>query len=454
MPDSTELKLSPRFPKLGFPKPGFPKPRTMGSFIMLVTALAFGAGWLRDELALTLLGTVFLVILVYCYLGVFFLGIIYRNRARVLSMTIVPDTVNVGGEAEVFIKNEGVDISGTGAKGTGAKRGAAALPAILVRSELCLKTRDGRVIRHYVDPASESSSGFPVSERGAYYSGSGAYDRLVIFDAPGFFRLAFPLAPNTGPRLFAVPHPAEEPVPLWLRSGGSEQRSEPHYRKSDELTDHRPYVPGDDPRRINWKLYGHAPLGELFVREGEPEPPPHSRLLILIDTEADSSLYTLAEARLAVDILCENALVSALEFSSHGMDIHIGYSGGEIIGSKEESAPLNPAELALAMAMPAAILWPGKKADSSGAVPGAPNDGAVLIFALPRVNFDASVPRMSGLDNFLKTRGASQGADIVFIYDITGLGARRAVELEDAAVACVNFYNRRPGVHAEKVKHG
>ncbi|MCL2319136.1 MAG: DUF58 domain-containing protein [Treponema sp.] len=434
----------------------FPVPRTLGSFAILITILAFIAGWARNELALTLLGTVFLATLGYCYLGVLFLGLLHRRKAMALSMVIAAETVNAGKDGELVIKTG----SGEGPKANWFWR----LPAILVRCELCLSTRDGRVIRHYADPGFENYSRFTVKERGAYYSElqSGSGDRFTVFDAPGFFRFSLPLPGSENARLLALPRPSDDPLSIALSSGGVEQRTEPHYRKSDELTDHRPYIPGDDPRRINWKLYSHAPLGDLFVREGEPEPPPRSRLLILIDTEAESALYSADEARRAVDLLCENALAVALDFSSLGMDILIGYTGGSISGGKEESAPLDAGELAAALAFPAAIYrsagtaelprtdLPGANLDLRRAdlrranldLPPAPGDRAVLILALPRTSADTSA-----LDRFLKKREPKQETDIVFLYNPLD---SRAAELEDSARVCVNLYNGKAGIHAVK----
>jgi len=417
-----------------------PRPRILGWLVILVTILAFIAGRLRNELALTLLGTVFLIILAYCFLAVFLLSLLYRRKAETLSLVIVSETVSTGKQGELLIKTEGADL----AKKDRFRR----LPAILIRCELCLRTRDGRVIRHYADPGFENSSVFSVEERGAYYS-SPESDSFVIFDAPGFFRLSLPLPRNENVRLLALPHPAEEALRFSLNSGGAEQRNEPHYRKSDELTDHRPYVPGDDPRRINWKLYSHAPLGDLFVREGESEPPPHSRLLFLIDTEADLSLYSPDEARRAVDLLCENALSAALEFSAQGMDIHIGYTGGRIAagnhggaktgGAGEESGPLSAAELAAALAWPAAVCG-----DTTDDLPEAPQDRGVLILALPRISI---APLSSSIERFLKKREGRLGTDIVFVYDAA---SGKAAELEDAARICVNLYSGRSGIHAAK----
>jgi len=155
-----------------------PIPRTLGYFVILVTILAFIAGKLRNELVLILLGTIFLVILAYCFLGILLMGLLYRKKAKSLSMAIVPDTVGAGKEAELLIKSSSGDPPG--------KNYFLRLPAILVRCEFRIETKDGRVIRHNADPGIENESVFPVKDRGAYF---GKSERLVIFDAPGFFRL-------------------------------------------------------------------------------------------------------------------------------------------------------------------------------------------------------------------------------------------------------------------------
>ena len=289
-------------------------------------------GGLRNELALLLLGTLFLAVLVYCYLGIFVLGLLNRRKALALSMVIGMDAdymaaVDTGGNAELSIK--------TGSGFNSGKNRFFRLPAILIRCVLTIETRDGRVIRHYADPGAAQYSSFPVRERGAYYSGLSSDDGFLIFDATGFFSLSLPMARREKLRLLALPLPAGERLALSINSGGTERRNEVRYRKKDEFTDQRPYVPGDDPRRINWKLYGHAPLGELFVREGDPLPASHARLLMLIDGEADNTLFGAEEARRAVDLLCENALSAGLEFLRQGIDITIGYTGSGPTGDKE-----------------------------------------------------------------------------------------------------------------------
>jgi len=48
-----------------------------------------------------------------------------------------------------------------------------------------------------------------------------------------------------------------------------------------ELYESRPYFPGDDPRKIHWKLYAHTQT--LSIKLGAFEPPPVKRLTIYIE---------------------------------------------------------------------------------------------------------------------------------------------------------------------------
>jgi hypothetical protein len=390
-----------------------PKPSTLGFFVMLITVLAFIAGQARKELALSLLGTIFLTVLVYTFLIVLILSLVHKKKALTFSADVITKLVTVGGKAEAHVT------------GDAAKHRFFRFPGCLIRYEFAFATKDQRQIHHIFDPNIKTrQTFFQVKERGAYF---GDFDIFSISDALGLFRLAFHLPRDRSPRLLAAPRTAEELISLPIRSGGTEQRIEPHYRKTEDLTDHRPYVPGDDPRRINWKLYGHGPSGELFVREGESEPPPHARLILLVDTQVDPGLFTVEEGRRGVDNLCENALAAALEFASRGIDILVGCTGGAISG---ENMPA-------ALAMPAAL-----PLSSTENLPEVPRDRGVLILALPR---SSSEP--SALDRFLKARDSKQGLDLFFLHDIDN---SRAAEWEEAAKICANLYGRKQFAGAVK----
>jgi uncharacterized protein (DUF58 family) len=390
------------------------RPRTMGLFVLLIIILAFAAGFIRGGRVLTLTGSVFLAAWVYSLLSVLILGLLPGKPK--LSARINPRRIAAGEEVEAALSpREG-------------RKKFFRLPGLLVRYQINLETRDGRELLYLFDPDLEREpKAFRVEKRGAWYS---EYDELLFFDALGFFCLSRRVFQEGEPRILAGPRQAEDPVSLRIRSGGTEQRSNVHYQRTDNLIDHRPYIPGDDPRRINWKLYSHGE--SLFVREGEPEPPPHSRLLILVDTQADPLLFSLPAARRAVDLLCENALAATLEYAEAGMDILVGYTGGKIRGGPA-------ADLAEALAWPAAL-----PLSAPGDYPTPGEDRGFLILALPRFSGENSA-----LDRFLKNRDPKQQIDLAFLYgddDSRGSGGRAA--LAAAAETNVGIYGQKPGVHA------
>jgi uncharacterized protein (DUF58 family) len=368
---------------------------------------------LRKELALTLMGGVLLAVLAYSVIAALILRAIHSKRARLLSSRILNRTIPAGKNGEILLNR---DKAGYGR--------FFRLPGILIRYEIRLTTRDSREVRRLFDPDSKQfPASFPVPERGAYY---GRLDRFFIGDILGLLHFYIPLpsdlwSTDKSPCILALPPAATESIPVYVRSGGESRRQNVHYHRTENLIDHRPYVPGDDPRRINWKLYGHAPANELFVREGEPEPPPHSRLLILVDTLADPALYSPASGRRGVDLLCENALAIALDYQGRGMELSIGYTGG---GSIVEGTN---AELAEALAYPAA--YPANNIAAPAALPPSPTDRGVLILALPRTITD------SALDRFLKNRGHPEApVDLAFLYG--------DAELAETAETCVRLYRQ------------
>jgi uncharacterized protein (DUF58 family) len=380
----------------------------MGFFILLMAVLSFSAGRLRNELALILMGAVFFSVLAYSMAALSVLSVLHRKSS--LYLKISPNRINAGERGEFLLSRKGGKVF------------FFRLPGILIRYEINLTTRDDRQVRHVFDPHTPAGS-FSVQNRGAY---RGAHDHLMIFDALGLLRVSIPVPQEGGVRLLALPAPAAEFLSPAILSGGSGRRSEPRFLRTDTLIDHRPYMPGDDPRRINWKLYGH--LGDLFVREGEPEPPPHTQLDILVDTQIDPQLYTPETGRRGVDLLCETALAIILEYAGRGMDMAVGYTGGE--GLREGS----PGELAAVLAYPAAL-----PASENGELPLEPGDRGILILALPRVS-----GRPAALDRFLTRRRTNQAIDLIFLYEGDGL--------DDPAELCVRLYLQRGGVHARRIR--
>lgn len=114
--------------------------------------------------------------------------------------------------------------------------------------------------------------------RGRYF-----YKRqyLNIRDFAGFFAAAY-----TQPPCLSVPYIVVQPVipPQKAVFPGLRSRAVndlPSQERTHELYESRPYFPGDDPRKIHWKLYAHT--NTLSIKLGAFEPPPVKRLTIYIE---------------------------------------------------------------------------------------------------------------------------------------------------------------------------
>jgi hypothetical protein len=336
-------------------------------------------------------------------LSVFLLGLIYRKKAAALSARIIPEKLNVN-------KNGTVRLS--------QKIYFFQMPAILIRYKLTLSTKDNGLIKESIrflnksnifnrkiecvfggDFFKEMAADFTAAWRGAYY---GSYDELIIQDIFGFFCCALKVPQGKNERLLVLPAPAETVPPVLPLSGGLERRSENSIRKTDDLTEQRPYIPGDDPRRINWKLYSHA--GELFVRQEDREPPPHSEFILLLDTETEGELYPGYEGHAAVDALCSAALTLLLEKAASGAGVLLGFTGSELSSGSAE-------ELSAMLAYPVcAEPNGGRRLPSMPAFCGARN---IMILALAR----RQEQFFSDLHDFIKKRQGGQTTQIVFFYN-------------------------------------
>jgi hypothetical protein len=403
-------------------------PKAMGLLVLLVIVIAFTAAALREEVGLVLTGAVFFLPWFYSLVLTLILALIHSRRARRAFVRISPREIIVGGQAEA-VYSEGDTETAAGK--------ILQLPGILVRCRVLLATKDGRRLSHDFNPyysGDKKPHFFRVEKRGAYFSN---FDEFAVFDIFGFFRFVFLLTVEANARLLASPHAAQEPFAVHARAGESNQQPEFSFQRTDNLIDHRPYIPGDDPRRINWKLYGHG--GGLFVREGEREPPPHSNIVIMADCEYDPSLYNEEEARLGVDVLCENALAAAQACMESGMDVLIGYTGGGV--RDDGGVPLLlPAKQASSLAWPAAL-----SLSAYMDLPAAPEDYSILILALPRSDSDTA------LDRFLKNTdarraGKNSAVDLIFFCGDN-------TERYTAAETCCTLYRQRPGITARIVNN-
>ena len=126
----------------------------------------------------------------------------------------------------------------------------------------------------------ETTMNIPRPERGFYIAKTHA---VVVSDFSGFLTLKkyriLGLRPDP---LVVLPEPEKRPFPDLPSGRSGTFQGKSTYRRSEELYEVRPYQPGDDPRKINWKVYAHT--GELSIKEGDLLPPPFSEYILILNT--------------------------------------------------------------------------------------------------------------------------------------------------------------------------
>jgi uncharacterized protein (DUF58 family) len=129
-----------------------------------------------------------------------------------------------------------------------------------------------------------------------YYHGS--IPTLSVSDFSALFRFEKAIPDAQGSGELVVPAEPESCALPTLPPGRSGQfAGKSTFRRSDELYESRQYLPGDDPRKINWKIYAHT--GSLAIREGELLPPPSAEYVLIVNPCRDRALR--GEARKAAE---------------------------------------------------------------------------------------------------------------------------------------------------------
>jgi uncharacterized protein (DUF58 family) len=256
-------------------------------FILLACGL-FVTGILRADLASLFWGCGFLSLVLYALAG----NLVFARMLRSYFASH-PDSVNA------FITRDGV-FPGEEVGG----ELATSLPAFFVpgfgvriRMSLAFQSRK-QVLARMLSPGT-CKAGFTLKpgHRGMYRC-----ENALVFveDFLGFTESAVRL--ELEEYLKVYPTLLQKDALLVKISSEESTDTLKQKRVSDELLEVKKYYPGDDIRRINWKIFAHT--HELFVRKGEETPPPDVKLLFLID---------LTPSPLVPDSISEDYLDSLVE---------------------------------------------------------------------------------------------------------------------------------------------
>lgn len=127
-------------------------------------------------------------------------------------------------------------------------------------------------------PLQAPHAAFETVSRGRYF-----YKRreLRIVDFAGFYAFSFVLPPCEG-RTYTVVEPLCPCETAHIAQKMVQPKQQQGIQESThELSESRPYFPGDDPRKIHWKLFAHTHT--LSVKLGTFEPPRVRHITVYIE---------------------------------------------------------------------------------------------------------------------------------------------------------------------------
>ena len=137
-------------------------------------------------------------------------------------------------------------------------------------------------------------------------------------------------------------------MPDYSEEGGESSRYSVRKRRSDEFLEVRKYFPGDDVRKLNWKVFAHT--GELFLRVGEETPPPLSEILFILDSGLNTGVPEELRADY-LDAIVEECGLNIMELISTGAEVLFLSHGAE------QAVPVNPEKSEYLLRMLSGVTW-------------------------------------------------------------------------------------------------
>jgi uncharacterized protein (DUF58 family) len=283
-----------------------------GLVITAAAAVLSAAGALRADLAALFWGASFLLFTLYALVAghLFRLSLLRRRAAApdFVSLTLPASDVTAGGRAEAV---------------AAARLPRVFPPGFTVLLSLPLSWHERRIaaVRTRL-PAGESRQliGFTAGHRGLYSSGAVT---LEMRDVLGFtaHSLSLPQEETLAVLPPVLPREAMPPVMEQTDESAVYARSR---RRSESLLEVRKYYPGDDVRRLNWKLFAH--MDELYLRVGEEVPPPESRILVVLDAAAHGLVPRQCAADY-LDTLVESCASLMAGYIERGIELTLSLPG-------------------------------------------------------------------------------------------------------------------------------
>jgi hypothetical protein len=239
-----------------------------GIFFLFLSAGLFIEGIIRADLASLFWGCGFLALTLYSFVGNhIFTGMIrsfFSRHPQAVNIYFPREPIFPGHEASGECK---ADLPSFFVPGF----------SIRLKIHLTFHSREPVVIGCRLVPGLNKKPIRIIPRRRGVYRSSVV--RIVIEDLLGFTASRVELPLDEYVRVF--PELIDRNALVFKIMGEESTDALKRKRVSDELLEIKKYYPGDDIKRLNWKVYAHT--GELFVRKGEETPPPDVKLLFILD---------------------------------------------------------------------------------------------------------------------------------------------------------------------------
>jgi hypothetical protein len=282
-----------------------------GIFFFLLSSTIFIIGIVRADLAALFWGCGFCLLTMYSLIGNYIFKSFAGNyiRTHIHSETFTLSSTGIFPKTETWAEVKAVIPSFF-------------LPGFTVKATIILRwyTRTPIELSLILAPGlNKEIIRFTPAHRGTYKSSF--YD-FHFQDLLGFTSSCFSLPVEEYIKVYPAIIKREE---LMMKISGEESTdTQKTKRTSDELLEVKKYYPGDDVRRLNWKVFAHT--GELFVRKGEETPPPDSHLLFILDP-TQSPLLDYLPAPDYLDELIEVISSIMIMYCENGNPINLSIPG-------------------------------------------------------------------------------------------------------------------------------
>lgn len=283
-----------------------------GIVFFLLSILIFFLGLLRADLAARFWGSGLFLICCYQVIA----NIIFHKITKKHIKTN-PDSLKISLPATGLFANQNQDII------LDIALGRLFFPGLITRLKIILIFQKNRTmeITTTLNPGKNRKSlALKAKKRGAYTDNNII---LLFEDLTGFTRTSIQIRMEQVLYIYPLLKEPKHPPVKKKRGGKTDFRAKNRIRSQD-LLEVRKYYPGDDLRKINWKIF--ALHRELFLRLGEETPPPRARFLFIIDTTTPDLIHN-SLSEYYIDNMVQTSASVMLSFLLDATEINLSLPG-------------------------------------------------------------------------------------------------------------------------------